>query len=194
MSALDPPSVITLDQVDMSVSSVHSDLSNWTIIGLIPVESLIAKTTVILRTTIVILLISFIAVGIVGWFYNRTVVKPIQEITQRFQETQQETANHTPEHVVVRGNDEIAELGRWFNAFMDALESRKQAEAQRLQLAIEREKMHILTHFITEASHEFRTPLSIISSNAYLIRKTTDSDKHEQQTLKIDEQVKNITT
>jgi PAS domain S-box-containing protein len=69
----------------------------------------------------------------------------------------------------------------------------KQAEQQRLELAIERERIQILSNFITEASHEFKTPLSIVNTSAYLLGKTTDPDKKGQQIHQIKDQVKSIT-
>jgi PAS domain S-box-containing protein len=69
----------------------------------------------------------------------------------------------------------------------------KQAEQQRLELAIERERIQILSNFITEASHEFKTPLSIVNTSAYLLGKTTDPDKQGQQIHQIKDQVKSIT-
>jgi PAS domain S-box-containing protein len=74
------------------------------------------------------------------------------------------------------------------------LTERKQAEQQRLALAMERERMRILSNFITQASHEFRTPLSIIKTSTYILRKTDDSLAQEQHVGKIEDQAENITT
>jgi PAS domain S-box-containing protein len=41
---------------------------------------------------------------------------------------------------------------------------RKRAQKQELQLALEREKVAMLSGFIRDASHEFRTPLAVISA------------------------------
>jgi PAS domain S-box-containing protein len=70
---------------------------------------------------------------------------------------------------------------------------RNRAEQQRLELAVERERMQILSNFVTEASHEFKTPLSIINTNTYLLGKTTDPDKQGQQIRQIKNQVESIT-
>lgn len=47
----------------------------------------------------------------------------------------------------------------------------KRAEAQALELAIERERIRMLRDFIGDASHDFRTPLSTIHTSLYLLRK-----------------------
>ena len=69
----------------------------------------------------------------------------------------------------------------------------KQAEQQRLELTLERERMQVLASFITQASHEFRTPLSIISTSTYMIQKTDNPDKRKHHFHQIDQQVNNIT-
>ncbi|MCC7451483.1 MAG: PAS domain S-box protein [Anaerolineae bacterium] len=56
------------------------------------------------------------------------------------------------------------------------------AEKQALALALEQEKRHLLETFIQDASHDFRTPISILNTSAYLMRRMTDSliAQHEQ--------------
>lgn len=70
---------------------------------------------------------------------------------------------------------------------------RKRAEQQRLELRMERERIAILSNFITQTSHEFKTPLSIIASSTYLLKKVADSGKRAQQIHRIEEQVNSIT-
>lgn len=54
---------------------------------------------------------------------------------------------------------------------------RKKSLEQAIALGIEREKVQILSSFITSASHEFRTPLTIINSDVYLLEHTEDLEK-----------------
>jgi len=185
---------LVLDNTNMSINFVHSDISDWTIVSLIPINTLLTKTGLIARTTVVVLLLCFIAVTIIGWFYNHRVVTPIRQITLHFKQVQEESIHTEQKHLPVQGNDEIAELSQWFNTFMDVLKARHEAEKQQIELALERERMHLLTHFITEASHEFRTPLTIIATNTYLLGKSSDVDKQVTRLNNIDEQVTNITT
>ena len=51
---------------------------------------------------------------------------------------------------------------------------RKQSESEKLQLAIERERVEVLRIFLTDVSHDLRTPLTILKNNVYLIEKTAD--------------------
>jgi PAS domain S-box-containing protein len=54
----------------------------------------------------------------------------------------------------------------------DVTEQRR-AEREALMHDVERERLRLLTEFITSASHEFRTPLSIINLKLHLIRRLT---------------------
>lgn len=69
----------------------------------------------------------------------------------------------------------------------------KRAEQQRLELALERERVQILGSFITQASHEFRTPLTIINTSAHLVQRMDDPAERERQVARIEQQVNHIT-
>jgi PAS domain S-box-containing protein len=51
----------------------------------------------------------------------------------------------------------------------------KQSEAQRIELAIEKERVAVLQRFVQDISHDLRTPLSVISTQLYLLQRTLDS-------------------
>lgn len=72
--------------------------------------------------------------------------------------------------------------------------ARKRAEDQELELKAERKRVELLSTFITKASHEFRTPLSIINSAAYIMLRQPDETERQRQGEKIKMQVKHITT
>lgn len=48
---------------------------------------------------------------------------------------------------------------------------RQRAEQDRLRLAVEHERVRILSSFIRDASHEFRNPLAIINTHLYMLQK-----------------------
>jgi len=56
----------------------------------------------------------------------------------------------------------------------------KHNELQRVELAMERERIDILSNFIQDASHEFRTPLSLINLKLHLLGRVGDSDRRKQ--------------
>lgn len=66
----------------------------------------------------------------------------------------------------------------------------KQAEQHTLALAAEREQVKMLTDFVRDISHDFRTPLATISTTAYLLLRNPDPDRRQQYFETLEEQVK----
>ena len=85
-------------------------------------------------------------------------------------------------------NDEVYRLVGIIN---DVTE-RKQIIQKTLELSMERERIQILTKFIEGASHEFRTPLSVISSGAYLMMRSDDIEMRKTRLDKIEDQIHQI--
>jgi PAS domain S-box-containing protein len=54
------------------------------------------------------------------------------------------------------------------------LTDRKQAEARQVEVAVEREKVNVLQRFISNMSHDLRTPLTVIKTSVYLITRLKD--------------------
>ena len=52
---------------------------------------------------------------------------------------------------------------------------RIEAEQHRLELAVERERISVLTDFLQNASHEFSAPLSVINAELYMLLRSTES-------------------
>jgi signal transduction histidine kinase len=70
---------------------------------------------------------------------------------------------------------------------------RKRAEAQSFALAVEQERVKVLSAFIQNASHEFRTPLAIIGSSVYLLSRSGDEENRLRHVEKAESQIKHIT-
>ncbi|MBI1282394.1 MAG: PAS domain S-box protein [Anaerolineaceae bacterium] len=70
---------------------------------------------------------------------------------------------------------------------------RKQAEAQALELSKEREQVKILSDFIRDVSHDFRTPLATISSSLYLLTRAADPEKQKRYFETAEEQINRLT-
>ncbi len=65
----------------------------------------------------------------------------------------------------------------------------RQAERQSMSLTLEKERARLLAEFIRNASHEFRTPLSIIGSSAYLMARTDDPERRRYRLEQIEASV-----
>jgi signal transduction histidine kinase len=66
---------------------------------------------------------------------------------------------------------------------------RKRDEQRLRQLAIENERLGILSKFIRDASHEFRTPLSIINTQLYFATQVPDVERRQMASDVIQQQV-----
>lgn len=73
------------------------------------------------------------------------------------------------------------------------LRPRRRAEQEQLQANLERERSKILAGFVRGISHEFRTPLAVIATSAYLIGKAEDRALIDRRKQTIERQVDRIT-
>lgn len=71
---------------------------------------------------------------------------------------------------------------------------RRQAQERAFELALERERLALLTNFIRDAAHEFRTPLTTISASSYLMARTDDPVYRKTKADKVEAQIKQIVT
>lgn len=69
------------------------------------------------------------------------------------------------------------ELLRLFGMTLGHLIALTQARTQALELRFEQARVQMLKTFITDVSHDFRTPLTIINTNSYLLHKLKDDDR-----------------
>jgi signal transduction histidine kinase len=69
----------------------------------------------------------------------------------------------------------------------------RQAYRQAYELDAERQHVQILTQFIQDSSHEFRTPLSVIGTSLYLMTRTTDDAKRAMHAEQANAQIARIT-
>lgn len=72
------------------------------------------------------------------------------------------------------------------------LEERKLMEQHVIEIALEREKVRLLEEFLRDTSHDLRTPLTIISTSSYLLRRSESPEKRLVALDKIDTQVQHL--
>jgi PAS domain S-box-containing protein len=70
------------------------------------------------------------------------------------------------------------------------ISDRKQAEARRLELVLEREKVELLRQFIANMTHDLKTPLSVIETSLYLLRRNSDPSRAAEKLNIIQEQTR----
>lgn len=118
---------MNLDGKEMFVTSATSNVSGWIVISVIPLEALEAKTFAMQVATGVVLLICLVVSFFIAYLFNRQVVAPIRQVTSLFQQIQAGTLDWRT-RMKARPGDEIGELIQWFNAFMETMVARQQAE------------------------------------------------------------------
>ncbi len=70
---------------------------------------------------------------------------------------------------------------------------RKKLEEQAFDLAVEKERVKVLSLFVQNASHELRTPLSVINSSTYIMTKLDSTDQRLKYAAKVKDQVDRLT-
>jgi two-component system, OmpR family, sensor kinase len=102
-------------------------------------------------------IVACIAVSVASLFIARSLVDPVVRLTEAMEEIGSEKLDR---RLHWKRSDEIGRLAATFDAMLD-----------RLQDGFARERQ-----FISDASHEFKTPLTVINANAQLIRRWGDRD------------------
>lgn len=92
---------------------------------------------------------------------------------------------------MVNAPNEHGKMSRYVG-LMDDITEQKHANEREFALMLEREQVQILSAFITDVTHEFRTPLSVINNSVYLLGRNQDNSKRESYITLVQEQVNNI--
>ncbi len=75
-----------------------------------------------------------------------------------------------------------------YEVLLDVTEQRR-AEAQQFEITLQKERMRLLQLFIQEASHEFRTPLAVMSTSLHLMSRMNDPAAMTRYIPRIAEQI-----
>jgi PAS domain S-box-containing protein len=93
--------------------------------------------------------------------------------------------------VPVEVSAKVLDDGR-LQVFARDISERSRAEKQQLALELEQEKVALLGRFVGDASHDLRTPLSVMSTSVYLLRNLTDPSKQTRYLDNLEAQVAHI--
>ncbi|MFW5690853.1 MAG: PAS domain-containing sensor histidine kinase [Chloroflexota bacterium] len=75
-----------------------------------------------------------------------------------------------------------------YSVLIHDITRRREADQHALELRMERERVELLSSFVTSASHEFRTPLAVINSSLYMLRRS-DPDQQGHYAAKIEDSI-----
>lgn len=108
--------------------------------------------------------------------------------------------NGTRIPVLVVGR-ELADSTQDMVCFVIDLTQQRQLEAERLEAALDKERAKVLTEFISNLSHDLKTPLSIIESSLYLLERIDDPTRQKakienirDQTLLLEKLIQSVLT
>jgi signal transduction histidine kinase len=158
------------------------------------------------QTEALFLLFFALLIGALGisLLISRSVTVPIRQLTRVAALVAE---GNLDTQVPIHSKDEIGRLGETFNQMTQELQhvksnlehlveertqslleanqalkheisERERLEAQNIEMAVEAERTHILSNFIQDASHEFKTPLSVINIKTHLLKRHTDEKLH----------------
>ncbi|HLA43474.1 MAG TPA: HAMP domain-containing sensor histidine kinase [Aggregatilineales bacterium] len=91
------------------------------------------------------------------------------------------------------------ELAQTHQELREQILERERAERKALELDIEKERVKLMSTFITDVSHDFKTPLATINTSLYLMKKNGNTEKQgryvemiEIQTTRLQELVEGL--
>lgn len=109
-------------------------------------------------TSAVVVLVFIVLGAVLGGFSSQYMIEPVRKITHRVKEISEE--NISARLDPVDSQDELMELTDQINSMLDSL-----------QQAFERQE-----NFVSDASHELKTPLAVIAGYANLLRRWGKDD------------------
>ena len=109
------------------ITYANSSLCDWTVLSVTPVATLDARSAPIGLTVLLALVVACLIVGFAAVVVSHLIVSPLRDLIGRLQ-LLQTSAPGWDAPMPVRGANEVAELGRWFNTFLVTLDDRRRAE------------------------------------------------------------------
>lgn len=116
---------------------------------------------------------------------HANVVARYQENDDRPYEVTGLHRNGTPLTLELFGQSQYYRGERMRVVSMRDISQRKEEEQHNFDLTLEQEKVRILQKFISDISHDLRTPLSVINTSIYLIEKLANNPQRQQAQIEV---------
>ena len=144
----------------MFIAYDRSTLSDWYLISFIPERSLMREANLIRNFASLTVTLFLLFVLWLSLLMRRDIAQPINRITDLFKQIQQDRIDWRVRLPEAR-HDEIGELNRWFNNFLDSLIEKRQTEEALVRAKEEAEAASRAKGlFLANMSHEIRTPMN----------------------------------
>jgi signal transduction histidine kinase/DNA-binding response OmpR family regulator/HPt (histidine-containing phosphotransfer) domain-containing protein len=172
----------------------------WYMVSVVPKSTLLAPVLSIRRAAWVMLVLSGLLIALYVGTITLRVVAPLGAIADRFKDFQRDRVPRGWRMPEPRSLRPVLNLVKWFNAFLDNLERRQQAEEQLRQAHLELQEMNLRLHertqqaeeasnakseFLAKMSHEIRTPMNAIIGMTQLALQTDLAPNQEDYLTKV---------
>jgi signal transduction histidine kinase len=154
---------------DMLAIYDRTDRNGWLLIRFIPITELEKPIETIGQNMVWILMACVVLFAIFYHLLTKWVVKPIKGITRSFKQIG-EGAIDLSMRLKETSSDEVGQLVRWFNTFLESMAEKKKVEGDLLEAKEKAELANAAkSEFLATMSHELRTPLNHIIGFTQLI-------------------------
>lgn len=113
--------------------------------------------SIVMVLFVILFIVALVSSVVCGLAISQRYLKKVDDLTKDIQSIKQEGIEHRLE---IDGDDELSHLGQEFNDVLDQLERSMQQQKQ----------------FVSDASHELKTPLAIIKGNIDMLQRWGQND------------------
>jgi len=169
LAALDggPSSVVASLAGETMLITAATSRRGWRVVGLTPYETISREAAQIGITTLLMLVVCLVLLGVAVLFVNRRVIMPLRHLITSFHGLAAGAVAHRP-RLPVRGGDEVGALSAAVNAYIDSIEAKERTERALTESEARFRTLHAasLTGIAIHSDH------AIIEANPALSRTT----------------------